>query len=222
LVKVFVRNYMTPNPVTITRQTTIAEALDLMRRHNVRRLPIMEKDKLVGIVTDRDLSEVSPSPATSLSIFELNYLLAKMKIGDVLPKKRQIYTIEADAYVEEAALLMREHKVGALPVMENDRLVGIITETNIFDAFINIMGLKEPGSRITLEAEDKPGVLAEITQVIRDQGVNISRVAVFRNDSPMATVVLRLNIPDGTEVANILKKQGYQVEAVKNHKDYLR
>ncbi|MGI6552378.1 MAG: CBS and ACT domain-containing protein [Bacillota bacterium] len=218
----FVRNYMTPNPVTITRQTTIAEALDLMRRHNVRRLPIMEKDKLVGIVTDRDLSEVSPSPATSLSIFELNYLLAKMKIGDVLPKKRQIYTIEADAYVEEAALLMREHKVGALPVMENDRLVGIITETNIFDAFINIMGLKEPGSRITLEAEDKPGVLAEITQVIRDQGVNISRVAVFRNDSPMATVVLRLNIPDGTEVANILKKQGYQVEAVKNHKDYLR
>ncbi|NLC38958.1 MAG: CBS domain-containing protein [Clostridia bacterium] len=218
----FVRNYMTPNPVTITRQTTIAEALDLMRRHNVRRLPIMEKDKLVGIVTDRDLSEVSPSPATSLSIFELNYLLAKMKIGDVLPKKRQIYTIEADAYVEEAALLMREHKVGALPVMENDRLVGIITETNIFDAFINIMGLKEPGSRITLEAEDKPGVLAEITQVIRDQGVNISRVAVFRNDSPMATVVSRLNIPDGTEVANILKKQGYQVEAVKNHKDYLR
>ena len=108
----FVRNYMTPNPVTITRQTTIAEALDLMRRHNVRRLPIMEKDKLVGIVTDRDLSEVSPSPATSLSIFELNYLLAKMKIGDVLLKKRQIYTIEADAYVEEAALLMREHKVG--------------------------------------------------------------------------------------------------------------
>ncbi|HHX51686.1 MAG TPA: CBS domain-containing protein [Clostridia bacterium] len=217
-----VRNYMTPDPVTITRQTTIAEALDLMRRHNVRRLPVMDRDKLVGIVTDRDLSEISPSPATSLSIFELNYLLAKTKIGDFIPKKQRIYTIEAGAYVEEAALLMREHKVGALPVMEDNRLMGIITETNIFDAFINIMGLKDPGSRITLEAEDKPGVLAEITQVIRDEGVNISRVAVFRNDSPMATVVLRLNIPDGSGVASKLKEYGYQVNSVKNHQDYLR
>ena len=131
----YVRSRMSKNPITITRETTIAEALDIMRNNSIRRLPVMEKDKLVGIVTERDL-EVSPSPATSLSVFEINYLLAKMKIGDVLPKRQNVITVSPDALLEEAALLMRDHKIGALPVCEDGKLVGIITETNIFDAFI--------------------------------------------------------------------------------------
>lgn len=214
-----VRSRMTRNPVTITRQTTIAEALDLMRRHNIRRLPVMDRDKLVGIVTDRDLSEVSPSPATSLSIFELNYLLAKMKIADILPKKQEVFTISPDAYVEEAAIVMREHKVGALPVLGDDKLVGIITETNIFDAFIEILGVKEPGSRITLEVEDKPGVLADVTQLIKNQGSNISRVAVFREDEK-TFIVIRLTTSEVNPLVEILKKHGYKIHSFKSYDEY--
>lgn len=215
-----VRNYMSTNPVTITRKTTVADALDLMRRHNVRRLPVMENNELVGIVTDRDLREISPSPATSLSIFELNYLLAKAKIGDFLPKRQKVHVIDADAYIEEAALLMREHKVGALPVTSNGELVGIITETNIFDAFIEIMGLKEEGCRISLEADDQPGVLADIAQVIGTLGSNISRIAVFRNGGPKAKVVLRIKTSDGTDIVEKLKEHGYKILAVNSYEEF--
>lgn len=218
----YVRSRMTKDPITITPKTTVAEALELMRRSSVRRLPVMDKGKLVGIVTDRDLSEASPSPATALSVFEINYLLAKMKVGDVIPKKQTVITIPPDALLEEAALLMREHKIGALPVCEDGKLVGIITETNIFDAFIDLLGVRDPGTRITIEADDKPGVLADVTEVIREYGANISRVAVFRGeteDKNKALVVIRLLTADGTPIANVLKAHGYNVISVINYDD---
>jgi len=214
---------MTKDPITITRQTTIAEALELMRRSSIRRLPVMENGKLVGIVTDRDLSEVTPSPATALSVFEINYLLAKMKVGDVIPKKQNVITIPPDALLEEAALLMRENKVGALPVCEDGKLVGIITETNIFDAFIDLLGVRDAGTRITIETEDKPGVLADLTEVIREYGANISRVAVFRDEGEggqKALVVLRLKIDDATKIVNVLKDHGYKIVSVINYEDF--
>ncbi len=212
-----VRSRMTKELVTITRQTTIADALELMRKHNVRRLPILEDDKLVGIVTDRDLSEVSPSPATSLSVFEINYLLAKMKIKDAFPKKQKVITIEPDAYVEEAAIKMREHKIGALPVVENGKLVGIITETNIFDAFIEILGVKEQGSRINIEIEeDRPGVMANVTLLIQKSGGNISRVAVFREESK-TYIVIRLTTFEVEPIVKALEENNYKVVAYKSY-----
>ncbi|MCR6545582.1 CBS and ACT domain-containing protein [Dehalobacterium formicoaceticum] len=214
-----VRSKMTKEPVTITKQTTIADALELMRKHNIRRLPVLENDKLVGIVTDRDLSEVSPSPATSLSVFEINYLLAKMKIKDALPKKQKVITIEPDAYVEEAAIKMREHKIGALPVVEQDKLVGIITETNIFDAFIDLLGVREQGSRIDIEVEDHPGVLANVTQLIQKSGANISRVAVFREEGK-TFLVIRLTTFYGEPIIKTLEESGYKVVAYKSYNDY--
>lgn len=216
----YVRNYMAKDPVSITRKTTIADALDLMRRHNIRRLPVMEHDELVGIVTDRDLREISPSPATSLSIFELNYLLAKAKIGDFIPKRQKVHVIDADAFVEEAALVMREHKVGALPVLSEGQLVGIITETNIFDALIEIMGLNEEGVKVSLEAADKPGVLAEITQVIGTAGANIYRVAVFRNSGPMAKVVLRISCGECDDIVKKLEEHGYKILTINTHDEF--
>lgn len=210
----YVRSRMTPNPITITRQTTVAEALEIMREKSIRRLPVMDKDKLVGIVTERDLIEISPSPATSLSVFEINYLLAKMKIGDVLPKKQKVITVEADALIEEAALLMRQHKIGGLPVVEKGKLVGIITETNIFDAFIDLLGVKDAGFRLAIATADKQGVLAEVAQIISNCGANISRVAVFWEEPQKALLVIRLTADDIDHITKTLTEHGYTIVSV--------
>jgi len=206
---VYVRDHMTPDPVTITFQDTIADAFALLREKKIRRLPVLDKGKLVGIMTERDLREVSPSPATSLSIFEINYLLSKMTIGKAI-KKQKLITIGPDAYVEEAALLMREYGIGALPVVEYDRLVGIITESNIFDAFIEIMGLNEPGTRLNLEAEDRPGELAKIVDTIFKHGGDVSHLAVFGK----STLVIQLRNEEAGSIVEDLVKKGLTVKSV--------
>ncbi|MGB9791998.1 MAG: CBS and ACT domain-containing protein [Thermacetogeniaceae bacterium] len=208
-----VRDKMTPNPITITPQTTIADALSLMREHKIRRLPVLDKGKLVGIVTDRDLMEVSPSPATSLSIFELNYLLSRMKIEKII-KKQKVITIRPDAFLEEAALIMRDNEIGAIPVVEDGKLVGIITESNIFDAFIELMGLRDPGTRLTLEMEDKPGMLAKVTEIIWKNGGDISHLAVFHGDSNRVILIVQLRTTDATAISEALRGMGVTVKSV--------
>ncbi len=204
-----VRDHMTLDPVTITPQNTIADAFALLRENKIRRLPVVDKGNLVGIMTDRDLREVSPSPATSLSIFEINYLLSKMTIDKVI-KKQKLITIGPDAYVEEAALLMRQYGIGALPVIEDGKLVGIITESNIFDAFIEIMGLHEPGTRLNLGVEDKPGELAKIVDTIFKHGGDVSHLAVFGN----GTLVIQLRNEEAGPIVEDLVKQGLTVKSV--------
>ena len=212
-----VKEKMTPNPVCITKETTLANALQLMREHKIRRLPVLEGNNLVGIVTDRDLREVTPSPATSLSMHELTYLLAKTKIGSILPKKGNVITIDADAFLEEAALLMRDHKIGGIPVVEDGILIGIITETNIFDAFIEIMGLRQEGFRITIKMDrDCPGILAEITKTIAACGGNITHSNVF-GPKGQATLALRINAGSSEEIVGALSQLGYNVSASDNH-----
>ena len=151
----YVRNRMTINPITVTPDTTIATALEIMREKNINRIPVVKDGKLVGIITERKLMEVSPSSATSLSIFEINYLLAKTKVEQVMTKK--VVTVAPDDLLEIAALKMRDNKVGGLPVVENGKVVGIITESNIFDAFIEIMGFRERGSRISILIQEEIG-----------------------------------------------------------------
>ncbi len=204
-----VRDHMTPDPVTITPHDTIADAFALLRENKIRRLPVVDKGKLVGIMTERDLGEVSPSPATSLSIFEINYLLSKMTIDKVI-KKQKLITIVPEAYVEEAALLMRQNGIGALPVVGDGRLVGIITESNIFDAFIEIMGLNEPGTRLNLEVEDKPGELAKVVSIIFKHGGDVSHLTVFGK----GTLVIQLRNEEAGPIVEDLVKQGLTVKSV--------
>ena len=155
---------MTKNPVTVSEDTPVLEAGEIMRKQGFSRLPVTRGGKLVGIVTDRDMIRVSPSPATTLSVFEVNYLLSKLTLKDVMTKDPM--TVAPEATLEEAAVLMRDNEVGALPVVEHGKLLGIITESDVFDAFISLMGLREASSRVTLDIEDRVGVLAEITQII--------------------------------------------------------
>lgn len=207
----FVRERMSVNVVTVTPKTTIAEAVELMKKHQIRRLPVVEGERLVGFVTDKDLSEASPSTATTLSIFEINYLLAKTKISEILRKDRPTITIHPDATLEECALLMRDNKIFGVPVVEKGKLVGVITETDIFDAFIDIMGIRSPGVRIHIHVPDRPGMLADVTRIIAKHGANISHIVSDSNVDGTFSVVLRLQLDDCSEIVKELKEQGYEV-----------
>jgi acetoin utilization protein AcuB len=195
---------MTPSPVTTTLNTPVYEAIEILEENHFRRLPVVDKDgKLVGIITDKELQKAMPSQATSLSAHELNYILMKTKVGDILPK-RKLVTIDADELLEEAALLLRNHKIGAIPVVKSGNLVGIITETTIFDAFIEIMGLREPGYRMEAYIRgNPPGALGRVATVIGDNSGNISHVTVNVKDISMAKITLRFS-PEA-DVENIIK-----------------
>jgi len=214
-IAVKVRDRMSENVKTVTMDTSINEAFSLMKENNIRRLPVVEKSKLVGIITLSDLNRASPSSATSLSIHELNYLLAKTKIKDIVPKKQQVITVGPDNYIETAAKLMRSNRISALPVLDQDRLVGIVTETDIFDALIDILGVKKTHSRIDLYTSDRPGTIAAITGMIAAQGKNIlNTVVYFDAKKDQYKMIVRLEELDCEDVVEALKKLGYEVESV--------
>ena len=203
----FVAKRMTPNPTTIESTTTIADASELMRKRNFRRLPVVDNGRLVGIVTDRDLRTVAPSPATTLSIFELNYLLAKMQVKDIMHKN--VITIPVDATIEEAALIMSTRHIGGLVVVgENGSVVGVITETDIFNSFVEIMGLKEGKIRFTFKVSNQVGVLHDISGVFKDLGINISSLATYPVEDG-AEMVIRFNAQDTVELEKRLTESGY-------------
>lgn len=200
-----VKNRMTRNPITVTPDVSISEAFSIMKEHTFRRLPVVQGGKLVGIVTERELEQVSPSKATTLSVFELNYLLEKTTIKEAM--SREPITVQDDDLIEKAALLMRANKVGALPVMHGDRLVGIITESDIFDAFIDIMGLRAPGVRLDLQLEDRTGSISDVTKIIRDNSGNITHLAMYNNGE----LVVRVSPEHAEEVSAALKSAGYPI-----------
>lgn len=206
----FVANRMTSNPITVSSATTVADASEMMRKHKFRRLPVVDIGKLVGIITDRDLREVSPSRATSLSIFELNYLLSKMQVKEVMTKN--VVTIRADATIEEAALLMYNHKIGGLVVVDgNGAVAGVITETDIFKCFVDVMGLPAGKTRITIKlSESKVGMLHQITGVMAELGINIdSMVSYSVNDK--FELVIRADVPDIDVLSAKLAAAGYPI-----------
>ncbi|CEP68642.1 ACT domain [Moorella glycerini] len=211
----FVRDHMTPNPITVTRETSVLDALELMKKHKIRRLPVVQDGRLVGLVTERDILRVSPSPASTLSAFEVNYLVAKMTVKDAMIKRP--ITVPPDMTIEEAALLMREHKIDNLLVMEKEKLVGIITQTDLFEALIKLFGLRRPGVRVTLEVEDRIGVLANIARRVADAGINIINVANRHKDDVHTYVVLRLATDDVSNLLPALEAGGYRVVHVSSY-----
>ncbi len=157
-----VREWMTEDPQTVSADTPVMEAMQRLREGGYRRLPVMHGSKLIGIVTDRDLKEASPSKATTLSVYELNYLLSKLLVKDVM--KAPVITVGDEEPIENAALLMEEHRVSGLPVTKDGRVVGILTITDLTRAFVTFLGLREGGVRVTVELPDEPGVLAQVAQ----------------------------------------------------------
>ncbi len=205
----FVKNRMATNPYTISSHDTITDAYEMMSQHKIKRLPVVDNGKLVGIITSRELQQVTPSKATSLSIYEINYLLSKTTVGSVMTK--ELITVSPDALLEEAAVLMRDNGIGALPVLEGDKLVGIITETEVFDSFIDLLGFRDPGSRITVEAQDIPGALSDLASIFGSFGVNVSHVAVYKGSGITCDVVLRINSTNTAEIEKALTAHGFRI-----------
>ena len=205
----FVKNKMTANPFTISPDQTIPDAHEIMAQNGVKRLPVMKNGKLVGIVSKEDITQASPSKATTLSVGEITYLLAKTKISQIMSKNP--VTVTSSALLEEAALLMRDNNVSFLPVVDDDKLVGIITESDIFDSFIELMGFREMGTRLTIEAEDAPGIMSNLTSIIGNYGANITHVAVYRGSNSKSAVVIGINSLNTTEMEKSIENQGFKI-----------
>ena len=173
-----VKDRMTPSPTTATEDTSFEEALHMMKEKKIRRLPIVDKSgRLTGIVVQKDLFSASPSSATSLSVFEVHYLLSKVKMKDVMT--RRVVTVGDDCPLEEAARIMVDRRIGCLPIIKEGKLVGIITETDIFKTFVEILGGREKGLRLTLDVTERKGELAAIAGEIAKHDGNIISVATF-------------------------------------------
>ncbi|HHY81927.1 MAG TPA: CBS domain-containing protein [Clostridiales bacterium] len=205
----FVKTKMTTNPFTVSPEQTIPEAHEIMAKHGVKRLPVMHKGKLVGVVSKEDIDRYSPSKATTLSMGEITYLLSKTKIKQIMSK--ELITISPDALLEEAATLMRDNKVSFLPVVQNDKLVGIITESDIFDSFIELLGFREHGTRLTIEAVDEPGIMSNLTSIIGKHGANITRVAVYRGESGKSAVVVGISSFNTEDIEKDMEKHGFTI-----------
>ena len=204
-----VRDFMTEKLVTVTPQTPIFDAIDLMKKHDIHRLPVIEDNQLVGLITQGVIQESMPSKATSLSVFELNYLINKTKVGDVM--LTHVTTIEADALLEDAIKVMRTKSIGVLPVMEKNQLVGIITNNDIFDAFLKISGYENGGVRVTLKiTKEHHGILAVIAKELADAQMNIETIVVNRLSKGIF-VEIQLATKDVEKVKAVLTSDDYEL-----------
>lgn len=164
-----VKDWMTKDPITITDETSMMKAIHLMKQNRFRRLPVMHEGRLVGIVSDRDLKEASPSKATTLDVHELYYLLAELLVKDIMT--RDPITVSPEDTVEHAAQLMLENTISGLPVVDSQgKLEGIITQSDVFRAFMHITGILQGGVQFALRMEDRPGLIKEVVDLLRARG----------------------------------------------------
>ena len=192
---------MTKPVITVRPETPMPDALDLMRKEHIRRLPVVDKHgALVGIVSQGDLLKASPSEATSLSIHEMTYLLSKLPVEQIMTRK--VITVSEDMPLEDAARIMADNEIGGMPVLRGEQVVGIVTETTLFRIFLELLGARQAGIRVTATVPDKPGELASLTKAIYELGGNIVSLGTFTGESP-------------TKGLFTLKVEGVEVDALK-------
>jgi len=208
----FVSDRMSSPPITITPETPFQDALKLMRDHRFRRLPVVDnKAKLVGIVSERDLLYASPSQATSLDVWELHHLLSKVRVREIMTQ--DVITTTPDTPIEDASHLMVENKIGGLPVMdEESRVVGVITETDIFEVFNEMFAGGYFGLRLTLQVPERKGVLAELCRAISELGGSMRSVGSFYGDvSGMRGLVVKVRDVGKDQLVDTLEALGDHV-----------
>jgi acetoin utilization protein AcuB len=214
--KGFMREKINKNPVTIGPEASFYEARALIHDKGIRHLPVVDKSgHLLGIVTDRDIREAAPSDATLLSVQELHYLLGKLKVSSFMTPKEKLITITPDTIIEEAVQLMHDHKIGCLPVLEGDKLYGIFTETDALAHLVDVFGLKEKGTRLTIALEDKPGTMLDALEVMKRHNVNIISVVTpsFMVEGKRIAA-MRIRTEDYKKIVEELEKKGFEVLSI--------
>lgn len=183
----FVGERMSRPVITVAPDDPINDVLAMFRKEHIRRAPVINKGKLVGIVSETDLLNASPSDVSTLSIWEMNYLLSKVTVKRVMSKK--VITVDVDTPIEEAARIMADNKIGGMPVMNNGRVVGMITETDLFKIFFELMGARQKALRVTATVEDKRGELARVTKAIAAHGGNFISFGMFSGPDANSRVI---------------------------------
>ncbi len=210
----YVKDYMVTRVITVSSDTLVTDAQDLMKRHDVRRLPVVDRGHLVGLVTMPDIKEAAPSSATSLSIWELHYLLAKLRVGEIMTKAAKLITVPPNTTIEDAARIARQHKIGSLLVVEGkDQLAGLLTDTDIFDILIDILGPYDGTVRLHFYESFKGKPLGEITDTINKHHMLIhSMFVVTAPGSGRKDLIVRLGTDDASPVISDFRAKGYTVE----------
>lgn len=204
--------HMKTNLITVSPETSIFKAREMMDAHKISHLPVTDgRARLLGILTDRNLKEAWASPATTLSVHELTYVLQKLTVANVMTKK--VITATPDMTIERAARLLHDHKIGALPVLKDDRLVGIITRTDLMEVLLQALGMSDDSRRISLLVKDRIGILAEVGKLLADAQINIRSVVFvpLRGQADVWQVILRFGMQSYEKAVQILKHAGYNV-----------
>lgn len=183
-----VKNRMSQPVITVGPETPIMDALNTMKTNNIRRMPVVdERGNLLGIISDKDLLNAGPSDATSLSVWEINYLVAKITVKKVMTTK--VLTVTENTAIEEAARIMVDNKVGGLPVMRGEQIVGVITESDLFKILLELMGARESGVRVTALVPDLLGELDKVTHTIAEAGGSFISFGQFNGDDDNHRIV---------------------------------
>lgn len=198
--------------VTISPDTSVFRARELMDQHGISHLPVTDgKAQLLGIVTDRDLKEAWASPATTLSVHELTYVLQKLTVANIMTRK--VISATPNMTIERAARMMHDHKIGALPVVKNEKLAGIITITDLMEVLLMALGLSDDTKRFSLLVTDRAGVLARVGKVMQQAGVNIlsTMTVPLRGQHDIWQVIVRVALTDYKTAVQALEESGIKV-----------
>lgn len=210
----FVKELMTREVITITEERTMLEARELMRGKNLSRIPVVDDiARIRGIITDGDVGRSEPSDASTLSKYEASYLLSKIKVRDIMTKA--VITVQETDAVEVAAFIMSKNGIGALPVVdEENKLCGIVTDSDIFKAFVDIMGMARTCTKITIDATDRVGVLADIAGIFKERDINIYSVVTRSTGENSAEIILRADLTHGLDVIEEIREAGYTIQDI--------
>ena len=204
------KDIMTTNVVTVNEKTSLMDARRIMEAHRIRRLPVMKRDKLVGLVTKHKLLEVAPSPATSLSKWELNYLLDELTVKEIMVKNP--CTVSPDTPVEEVLRMGQEKGYGVFPVVEDGRLVGVVTESDIVRLMTEALGVTEKGTRLEIKIPYMNGNMQKILKVLDQKKIGLLSLVTFNGTGDgEATIALRLERKDTEPIAKELESSGFHI-----------
>lgn len=201
----FVGSRMSHPVISVSPEMPVQEALAMFRKEHIRRAPVIKGGKLVGIVSESNLLNATPSPATTLSIWEVNYLVSKVTVKQVMTRK--VKTLDVDTPIEDAARIMADSKIGGMPVTRNGKIVGMITETDLFKVFLELMGAREKGVRVSALVEDKPGQLLRVSKAVTDAGGNFISFGVFAGpDLSVKLITFKVAGVKKDELKKVLEK----------------